>query len=137
MALDDSRQRLVEPTPVAKAGEGVIEGRLLELPAQGDVLLYGVVVRAQSLCQADEQADRELVRGLGKPPEGFFVQHEELRGLFRCDRRSCSAAREQRQLAHGLALVYVRERRVIQFDAQQARDHDIHTQIRLTPPEEL
>ena len=136
VALHDARQRLVEPAPVAEAGEGVAQGRLLELPAQGDVLLNGVVVRAHSLRQSDQQADGELVRGLGKPPEGLFVEHEELRRLFRCDRRSCGAAREQRQLPDGLALFNERERRVIQFHAQLARDHDIDTQIRLTPPQQ-
>jgi hypothetical protein len=116
----------------------VTEGRLLELPAQVDVRLHGVAVRAHSLCQTDQQPDGELVRRLGKPPEGLFVQHEELRRLFRRDRRSRDAAREQRQLADGLTPVYVRERRasVIQFHTQQARDHDIDAQIRLTPPQQ-
>src|SRR4029077_50810 len=96
VALDDARQRLVEPEAVAEAREGVAQGRLLELPAQGDVLLDGLVVRAQSLGEAHQQADGELVRGLGKPPEGLLAQNQELRRLFRRDRRGRGASGEER-----------------------------------------
>src|SRR3979490_3301134 len=88
-SVRSSQRRVREP------GGGVTQGPVPELTAQNDALLQGVVVRAHSLCQADQQPHGELVRGLGKPPEGFLVQHEELRRLFRSDRRGRGAAREQ------------------------------------------